>query len=187
MKITVKPLEPGMAGEFFRYFEAGAFPPGDPRANCYCLESHLKDEDRYVEVFERRGMAKRLIDSGKMTGYLLYDGDIPVGWCNAGDKRNYAPLWENPSFFTRDCGPGEIKVLYCLDIAEGYQGKGLATLAMEVFLADAKEQGFCRAEGYPFTNLSYAWQYRGPIRLYEKFGFSLFGERPGFFIYEKEL
>ena len=186
MDITIKPLEPGMAGAFFRYFEAGAFPPGDPRANCYCLESHLADEARYEEVFDRRMAAKALIDCGKMTGYLLYDGDRPVGWCNAGDKQNYAPLRENPAYFTTDCGPGEIKVLYCLDIAQGYQGKGLATLAMERFLADARDQGYRFAEGYPFTNRDYAWQYHGPVRLYEKFGFSLFGERPGFYIYRKE-
>ena len=34
MDIAVRPLGPGMAGEFFRYFEESAFPPGDPRANC---------------------------------------------------------------------------------------------------------------------------------------------------------
>lgn len=187
MEITIKPLAPGMAGEFFRYFEAGAFPPGDPRANCYCLESRLTDEPRYVEVFDRRMAAKSLIDSGEMTGYLLYDGERPVGWCNAGDKLGYRPICENKDFYTGDWKPGEVGILYCLDIAADCQGQGLASLVMERFLADAKARGFRYAEGYPFANRDYPWQYRGPVRLYEKLGFRLFGEGPGFFIYRKEL
>lgn len=187
MEITIRPLAPGMAGEFFRYFEESAFPFGDPRTNCYCLESHLTDEARYMEVFDRRMAAKELIDSGLMTGYLLYAGDRPVGWCNAGDKGNYLPVCENPAFFTTEISPGQVKILYCLDIAEDWQGKGLATMAMSRFLADAQDEGYRYAEGYPFTRRDYVYQYRGPVRLYEKFGFSLFGERPGFYIYRKEL
>ncbi|RKJ40692.1 N-acetyltransferase [Acutalibacter sp. 1XD8-33] len=185
--MDIKALVPGMAGEFFRYFEESAFLPGDPRANCYCLESHLSDEARYVEVFERRWAAKQLIDSGRMTGYLLYDGERPVGWCNGGDKMDYRPIRENPAFFTGGQGRGRIRILYCLDIAEGYQGKGLAGLVMERFLMDAEAQGYRWAEGYPFVNRDYPWQYRGPVGLYEKFGFTRFQERPGFYVYRKEL
>lgn len=187
MNIRIQALAPGMSGEFFRYFEESAFPPGDPRANCYCLESHLPDEGKYAEAFERRWAAKRLIDAGKMTGYLLYDGERPVGWCNAGDKADYQPVQENPLFFTEPCQRGQIRILYCLDIAEGYQGKGLASLCMERFLADAGLQGYRWAEGYPFTKRDYPWQYRGPVRLYEKFGFTLFEERQGFYLYRREL
>lgn len=187
MDIRIKPLTPGMAGEFFRYFEEGAFPAGDPRANCYCLESHMPDEGSYDEIFDRRAMAKELIDTGRMTGYLLFDGDTPVGWCNAGDKRGYRPICENKSYFTTDCRLGQIKIMYCVDIAEGCQGRGLAAMAMDRFLSDARAQGYRYAEGYPFTKRDYPWQYHGPVRLYEKFGFTLFAERPGFYIYRKEL
>lgn len=187
MGITIKALAPGMSGEFFRYFEESAFPPGDPRANCYCLESHLVDEARYEEIFDRRMAAKELINSGRMTGYLLYDGGRPVGWCNGDDKADYFPVCENPAYFTTEPAPGQVKILYCLDIAEGWQGKGLASLAVSRFLADTEAQGFRYAEGYPFTRRDYPWQYRGPVRLYEKFGFSLLREEPGFYIYRKEL
>lgn len=185
VEIKIKPLRPGMAGEFFRYFEEAAFPPGDLRANCYCLESHLADEQRYQEVFERRMVAKALIDSGKMTGYLLYDGDRPVGWCNAGKKAAFRPLVEDPAYFTTR--PEDIGILYCLDIAEGWQGKGLASLAVSRFLEDARASGYRFVEGYPFTKRDYPWQYHGPVRLYEKLGFTLFREQPGFYIYRKEL
>ena len=154
MDISIVPLTPGMSGAFFRYFEESAFPPGDPRANCYCLESHLIDEARYTEVFDRRMAAKELIDSGRMTG---------------------------------DCGPGRICIMYCMDIAEGYQGKGLATMALERLLSDAKSKGYRYVEGYPFTKRDYPWQYPGTVGLYERLGFALFAQRQGNYIYRKEL
>lgn len=187
MQVEIRPLAPGMAGEFFRYFEESAFPAGDPRANCYCLESHLAEEERYQEVYERRQAAKRLIDAGVMTGYLLYEGGRPVGWCNAGDKAAYVTIVDNPAYFTAEPRPGHIKILYCLDIAEGWQGKGLAGLALARVVEDARAQGCRYVEGYPFTRRDHPWQYRGTVGLYERAGFALWGERPGFYIYRKEL
>lgn len=187
MDVKICPLTPGMAGEFFRYFEESAFPPGDPRANCYCLESHLRDEACYEEVFDRRMQAKELIDSGKMTGYLLFDGQRPVGWCNAGDKLGYEPVREDSRFFTTGCERGQIKIIYCMDIAGEYQGRGLASLLMERFLSDARAEGYLWAVGYPFADREYIYQYHGPARLWEKHGFTLFGRRGGYDIYRKVL
>ena len=187
MDISIVPLTPGMSGAFFRYFEESAFPPGDPRANCYCLESHLIDEARYTEGFDRRMAAKELIDSGRMTGYLFFDGDRPVGWCNAGDKSAYETVCGDDRFFSEDCGPGVISIMYCMDIAEGYQGKGLATMALERLLSDAKSKGYRYVEGYPFTKRDYPWQYHGTVGMYERLGFALFAQRQGYYIYRKEL
>lgn len=54
MQIQFKRLTPQMADEFFGYFENDAFPENDPRRECYCLESHLSDENRYKTRAERR-------------------------------------------------------------------------------------------------------------------------------------
>lgn len=187
-EIQIKKLTPDGAEEFLHYFEKCAFPQGDPRANCYCLESHLPNEEEYTTVQARREKARELIRSGIMTGYLLYSGGRGVGWCNAGDKAAYQPLCENPDFFTETPEKGRIKALYCIDIASDWQGKGLASLVMERFLADAREEGFAYAEGYPFTDTNAPWQqYRGPLRLYEKFGFEIVRKGPRFTVARKAL
>lgn len=41
---------------------------------CYCLESHLKDENKYINGRERRKIARELIQKGIMTGFLIYEG-----------------------------------------------------------------------------------------------------------------
>ena len=50
MELRFKNLTSDMADEFFQYFEKDAFPEGDSRKECYCLESHLKDENKYISL-----------------------------------------------------------------------------------------------------------------------------------------
>lgn len=187
MQIQFKRLTPQMADEFFGYFENGAFPENDPRRECYCLESHLSDENRYKTRAERRQKATELIQSGTMTGHLVYDGDRAIGWCNAGDKEDYAPIRENPDFLTPDDERGRIKILYCMDIAPAYQGKGIANRMVERVLSDAAEEGYAHVEGYPFLNRAYIWQYRGPVQLYETHGFARYAEKSWFYIMRKDM
>lgn len=100
MNIKFKKLTAEMAEEFLYYFENDAFPENDSRTSCYCLESHLSNESEYTTVEERREKARELILNGVMTGYLLYDDNHMIGWCNTGDKMNYLPICENSEFQT---------------------------------------------------------------------------------------
>lgn len=187
MNIKFKKLTAELAEDFLYYFENDAFPENDSRTGCYCLESHLSDESEYTTVEERREKARELILKGVMTGYLLYDNNHMIGWCNAGDKTNYLPICENSEFQTDACVKGMIKVLYCIDISPNYQGKGIANCIMEKVLSDAKEEGYAYVEGYPFVDRNFIWQYRGPVRLYEKYGFELYEEKSWFYIMRKAL
>ena len=187
MNILFKKLTPQLADEFLHYFENGAFPENDSRSSCYCLESHLPNESDYTAVEDRRAKARELILEGIMTGYLIYDDDSIIGWCNTGDKTDYRPICENDEFRTEDYGKGKIKVLYCIDIAPNYQGKGIANLIMEKVLSDAKEEGYSYVEGYPFVDKDFIWQYRGPVRLYEKYGFKMCAKRSWFYIMRRAL
>lgn len=187
MNIQFKKLIPQMAEEFLHYFENDAFPENDSRSSCYCLESHLPNENQYITVEERREKAKELIVNGIMTGYLIYDDEHIVGWCNTGDKTDYLPIVQNNEFQTDNCEKGKIKVLYCIDIAPNYQKKGIANLTMEKVLSDAKEEGYSYVEGYPFADRNFIWQYHGPVRLFEKFGFEMLEKKSWFYIMRKAL
>ena len=187
MNIHFIKLTPQMTDEFIHYFENDAFPENDSRSSCYCLESHLPNENEFTTVEERREKAKELILKGIMTGYLIYDDEHIIGWCNAGDKTDYLPIVQNSEFQTDDYEKGRIKVLYCIDIAPDYQGKGIANLTMEKVLSDAKEEGYSYVEGYPFVDRNFIWQYRGPVRLFEKFGFEMIEKKSWFYIMRKRL
>lgn len=189
METCLKKLMPDMYNEFLHYFDHDAFSDHEEWSSCYCLESHLKkaESERYSEKEKRRKKAKDLIQQGIMNGYLIYDKCNVVGWCNAGDKRDYEPICENEAFLTGNNERGKIKVLYCIDIAPNYRGKGIANIVIEKVLADAKEEGYSYVEGYPFSDESFSYQYRGPFKLYEKYGFQLYRKEEWFYIMRKEL
>ena len=188
MDICIKKLTPEMEDDFLYYFDNDAFSDHEEWSACYCLQSHLsKEEDeKCVRKEDRRRKAKELVRQGIMTGYLIYEGERVIGWCNAGDKFDYGPVCADEEFLTDKIEKGNIKVLYCMDIAPAYRGKGIAKIVMERFLADAKEEGYLFVEGYPFSDTKRTYQYRGPVRLYEEYGFELYRKQGWFFIMRKK-
>lgn len=82
---------------------------------------------------------------------------------------------------------GKIKIIYCIDIAPNYRRRGIANLVVEKAVADAKAEGFSYMEAYPFTDKDFAYQYKGPRRLYEKHGFVLYRELTDFYIMRRTL
>lgn len=182
MSLHIERLTRENKADFFDFFDHRAFTDHAEWSGCYCLESHLRSENgveyrpdgRAVAREDRKSVAEALIDSGVMTGYLVYDGALPVGWCNAGDKAAYGPIVHNDAFYTVEPRPGRMKIVYCVDIAPAYRGKGIAGALLSRVIEDAKAEGFAAVEGYPFADASFAYQYRGPRRLYEKHGFRLF-------------
>ena len=102
MEIVVKKLSSDMADDFLDYFDNTAFTDHPDWSACYCLESHLdkETEEKLSEKPDRREKAKELILNGVMHGYLAYDKEKVVGWCNADDKINYTPILENKEYLT---------------------------------------------------------------------------------------
>jgi len=104
---------------------------------------------------------------------LAYDGDAPVGWCNAGDMKRY-PVSRHQAIpgFARENACDNTMSVICFAIAPGYRGKGVATALLERVVSDAISQGYKAVEGYVNTkNAGKYWDFTGPARLYEKYGF----------------
>jgi GNAT superfamily N-acetyltransferase len=66
----------------------------------------------------------------------------------------------------------KIKTVVCFVIEKAHRGKGIATALLERVIADAKADGYAAVEAYPSMRAkSEAGNFRGPLRLYLKFGF----------------
>jgi ribosomal protein S18 acetylase RimI-like enzyme len=59
---------------------------------------------------------------------LAFDGDAPIGWCNAGDMERY-PVNHFQFFpdFVRQNAIGKTASVVCFAIAPEYRGKGIAS------------------------------------------------------------
>ncbi len=189
MELQFKKMSPDMTNDFFDYFENIGFTDNKDFSMCYCLESHISsDEDEMLDTKEKRqAKAKNLIETGKMNGYLIYDGNNLIGWCNADDKINYEPLVLNDEYRTADDRKGVIKSIFCMEIAPQYRGQGLSHVILDYICQTAKKEGFSYVEGYPFKDKKFKYQYHGPIHLYEKHGFKIVAEKSYFIIMRKTL
>lgn len=187
MNIQFKKLTPELTEDFLYFFETHAFSDHEEWAGCYCLESHVIGEEKCTVREKRRQKAIELIDSGIMNGYLLYDDTGVVGWVNAGDKADYQPICENTEFQTDNCQKGRIKILYCIDIAPHIRGRGIANLIFEKVIGDAKAEGYSYVEGYPYVDEADPYQYKGPLKLYKKYGFEICRKEKWFYIMRKTL
>ena len=189
MDIQIKKLTRSLTDDFLRFFDCDAFSDHEEWAGCYCLEGHLtRQQDNFCIVRSvRRRKAEMMIHQGIMHGYLLYEGEKVVGWCSAADKLNYGLIAGDEDYATDDGARGRTKVLYCIDIAPAYRGQGLARRIIERFVTDAKAEGYTYAEAYPLTDEAKPYQYKGPVRLYEKLGFETLKKLDEVYIVRKTL
>lgn len=188
MNITIKPLTPELAADFFDFFDNRAFTDRNG-AFCYCIWFHCDcsiDEHYKSGKKVMRDCAFNYIKSGILNGYLAYDSNIAVGWCNTDRKDNYLRLMNDP-FLCAD-NTEKTKAIVCFEIAPEYRGRGIATLLLARICNDAKADGYAFVEGYPTFHEKYTpFDYAGPVRLYEKAGFFKVSKQNKTIIMRKDL
>lgn len=198
--IVIKRLVPDLLEDYLDFFDHRAFSDGSPFYPCYCSAFNMSRQRIQDEFFMRseingggsegwkkalRDSAVRMVAGGEIQGYLAYDGDTAVGWCNANDRMNYFRVGEfdladvPPDEPCDDCpGRGKIKSVVCFEICPEYRGKGIATLLLESVCRDAQADGYEFVEAYPTTDEGLQdMAFTGPRRLYEKEGFTITGQK----------
>ena len=194
MKITIKPLTPELAADYFDFFENRAFTDDSPY-RCYCqiYQMNKKEYDAaYAYAMQDPGGASReateqQIANGALRGYLAYVDGISIGWCNANDRVNYPaePCHDVP--FHAPAETKEIAVV-CFEIAPGYRGMGVATALLNRVIDDAKAENYIAVVSFPEVRAERCeWDSLGPVRLYEKAGFIKVSEENGKAYMRKEL
>ncbi|GAA0760582.1 GNAT family N-acetyltransferase [Clostridium sartagoforme] len=177
MIYDIKALSPELTKDYLDFFDNRAFSDGNPNGPCYCTSPNMDKitEKKMVSEFGNdikgtiRRYAVEMLNEGRIHGYLAFDGDISIGWCNAGDMDSYSAFVPD---FARQNKCGKTFSIVCFEIAPEYRGKGIATAFIERICIDAKARGYAAVEGYAkFYNDYVYYDYNGPIRLYEKVGF----------------
>lgn len=177
MTYDIKELNQELTKDYLDFFDNHAFSDGNPNGPCYCTSPNMDKatEQKMVSEFGNdikgtiRQYAVEMLKEGIIHGYLAFDGDISIGWCNAADMDSYLAFV--PDYARRNkCG--KTYSVVCFEIAPEYRGKGIATAFLERICNDAKMRGYTAVEGYAeLRNDRVYYDYNGPIKLYEKAGF----------------
>ncbi len=177
--IAIKRLTPELNKDYLDFFDNRAFTDGNPNGPCYCTSPN-QDEDtakRMVGEFKESGVKETLrryaadmLDKNVIQGYLAYDGELAVGWCNAADMDSYSGFVPD---FARERSCGKTVSIVCFEIAPEYRGMGIASAFIEQVCSDAKANGYVAVEGYAaLSEKRNDYDYQGPVRLYQKAGFT---------------
>lgn len=177
MSLEIRKLTPEMAEDYARFFDTTPHATGQAEHRCYCVwwSSGDMEQESFDSVEKRRALAVRWIESGYIQGYLAYENNRVVGWCNANTKSDcYGSFcWKRfMGAVHRDAAGIKVKSVYCFAIAPEMRGKGVAARLLERVCEDAKRDGFDFVEGYPNKSfISMELDFMGPVGLYEKQGF----------------
>ena len=176
--IVIRPLTAELNADYLDFFDHRAFTDDNPNGPCYCTSPNQEEEQikKMVSEFASSGVketlrryAVEMLGRNRIHGYLAYDGDQSVGWCNAADRESYAGF---VPAFAREIGCGKTISIVCFEIAPEYRGMGIASAFIDRVCADAKSKGYAAVEGYPkLSDQRNDFDYQGPLSLYQKAGF----------------
>lgn len=225
MNLTIKRMCPELADDYFDFFDNRAFSDNSPYYPCYCnafqlSKAQLEDISKECEAngggdenfrIALRSSAMRMVEQNIIQGYLAYDGNVSIGWCNANNRKNYTrvgefnlenvpddvkdvvePVSESMAAAQRDDTAFEqvekIKSIVCFEIAPEYRGKGIAAALLNRVCEDAAKEGYDKVEVYPVVRDAYeVLDFTGPIHMYEKAGFVRISQHGKELVMQKDL
>ncbi len=179
MNIEIKRLSSELIEDYLHFFDVTPHDDNIDEHKCYCVcwcsADHSVATD-FSSRQKRRYLAEKYIKDGVIQGYLAYDGDRVVGWCNANTKSACLNCTSWLRFMqsvdtSNDAGLN-VKSIFCFVIPPDMYRKGIASALLAQVCDDAKSDGFDIVEAYPkkvFINTTS--DFMGPRKMYEKAGF----------------
>lgn len=161
----------GLEADFYRLHC-----PANEADWCYCVawwvESWAGWGDRTAE--QNRQHRDALLAAGHYDGYLLYNGDEPVAWCQVGPRDRLVKL-VNQMALPSD---SEAWAITCFLVAPAYRRQGLAGKVLEMVLADLRKNGIKSVEAFPKrgSDLDALDLWNGPEAMYLSAGFAFVKE-----------
>ncbi len=143
---------------------------------CNCIAWWVPTWEGWGERTEEQNRAFRedLLKRGEYDGYLLYEKDIPVGWCQVGKRDRLEKLVRQ---FELRADP-EAWAITCFFIAPSHRNKGLAQHLLQNVLDDLHRNSITRIEAFPrrTDEPTPGNQWTGPERMYRAAGFDVIRE-----------
>ena len=186
MDIDIKRLTPDLLNDYLFFFDNITFKENPDWSICYCFSYHFVGTKDQWNREENRSSVIRFVNENKMTGYLAYLNDKPVGWCNANDRLNYQRLLKYYDLI--DNPEDKVCSIVCFLVHSDYRRKGIAKKILEQICTDYSNKDYDYIEAYPGKGeLTCEGYFKGPLELYEKFDFKIEKEYNDYYVVRKKL
>ncbi len=174
MNYTVKPLTNETKEIFTEFLGNVDFSHAPHWSTCFC-RSYFTDCDQ-EHWMKRTGEDNRLealkeIQAGNMRGYLAFDKDKCIGWCNADQADKFIRISQYIGLHIKDRKAGCVT---CYVIHPEYRRQGVARLLLKHAIEDFKLQDFDEVIALPVdSKLPAEMHYRGTMNMYLENGFKV--------------
>lgn len=192
--IKICKLNEKLIDDYLYFFENVAHTDNKQWDRCYCLDycstNNLNEVEQFKDPDVRRHFAITYIKKGIIKGYLAYENDKVIGWCNVNDRNACLNCsgWKAEIDYENINMEEKVKSIFCFTIAPDMRRKHVATKLLEEAINDAIKDGYDYIEGYPNKeNLDMYYSYVGHKEFYEKHGFIKVAESNYRFIFRKSL
>jgi len=186
MNIEISPLTKELKDDYLYFFDNMIFRENPDWSICYCYDYHFLGDVATCTRESNRTAVTNLIIEDKLTGYLAFDNDKPIGWCNANNRLNYQRLLRDYDLI--DNPDDKVCSVVCFLIHPNHRRKGIAQKILEKIITDYSGKDYDYIEAYPKKGKSsYDSNFKGPLELYERFDFRVHKEYDDYFVMRKQL
>ena len=172
MQLTIKPLAPSLGSVYCDFLSGVDFSQTPHWASCFCRSYHLtcsQQEWMARSLEQNRAEALLEIEAGNMHGYLAFDGETCVGWCNANDITAFLRLREEAETF---CQGKRVACTICFVIHPDYRGAGLARKFVAQAVSDYRAAGYDAMLALPIEAEGAGQRrYRGTLNMFQEAGY----------------
>jgi GNAT superfamily N-acetyltransferase len=157
--------------------------------HCWCVHFHRprplsKSEwlpTRAQRAVRNRRMQRELIEKGCSHGILVYENDVPIGWCQYGRKEELPRIDNNRNYrrLALEDGGKTLWRITCFVVDKKYRRRGVGSLALRAALEAIKKKGGGLVEAYPVANWAGKsfgnMSTHGTVSMFQKAGFRRVG------------
>jgi GNAT superfamily N-acetyltransferase len=169
--IVIYPLTPTRLNDYLHFFDSRAFTDNANWSKCYCFYPYCDAQTRDWEVRtadENRASISQCIGHGRAQGYLAYEGNDVVGWCNAAPYARF-PILDNDSGMDIESAGA----IVCFVVCPTHRSCGIAKALLDAACNGLQSQGLRSVFAKPAKSAtSTAENYPGPLSMYLGAGFS---------------
>ncbi|HEX9913559.1 MAG TPA: GNAT family N-acetyltransferase [Candidatus Bathyarchaeia archaeon] len=168
-RLAYEPLTVENWGDFEALFTRRGVQNG-----CWCMYWRLKRSEFHRGYGEPNKEAmRRIVESGRTPGILVYLDEAPVGWCSVAPREEFPVLDRSPTLKRVDDKP--VWSIVCFYAPEERRGRGIMGSLIKAAVGYAASRGAEIVEAYPVVPEK-AWDpryevYTGVESTYRRLGF----------------
>lgn len=125
---------------------------------------------------ENKAEREKLFGSQEYDGFILYEDENPIGWCQCGSRNRLVMLCKYYKIELKE-DEDEIQAITCLFLHPSHRAKGLAKVLLFGVLDHLRKAGKEKVQAFPRSgdNRPPGEIWTGPTKLFTKAGFEKIG------------